>query len=993
MKDVDLNQIHFGEKGLINWMFVFGAVFVSAPIISTIISVIGVLMLCLFKNYKGVDKTEKKELWRRNLSLISSKGDVTQTDEVAETDERTSIEFWKYFIDILNIGFSNEKISKLIIVIDNLDRIDEKEALKVWSTLQTFFQTNDHSTYEKKTMGKIWVIVPYDREGLSKLWRNDNNNKSIEIIDSANSFFDKCFQLRLEVPKPIMTGWECFAENCINEGLYGWPEREREEVLQVLKRTRRNLADVPTPRAVKTFVNQVGALRKISDNSITTKSICYYVIIRFIRENSWSVDKVRESLLNSQWNDDADKRYIDESELGEISGLIFGVSKNKGMQLLLIPELSKLLDSGDGDKLRAMAKRFGPGFWPPFEYLMHSQGNSVHNIYQSKGILNGLWEEYSSKILPYIKNSDTIKTEFPDTSTVEAMVCHIKLLQQSNLNVHGLWYKLMSKFDRYMNSDKGIAADDISKNLKACWNVIDEKPEVFINSNIEVPENWLSWADVTNKNFQDACKLYAPKGDQDEKLSELIVPGKEVDPRMLHLLEYCIGCDQNQWMKLVEACVSHINHQNGAGGQALHSVVILHILLKTYNIDDEAKKKIAEVSKTHQFWTMVHDQRRDKTFTTVGYVFALIAFDGEMQNSNVQQNGNATAGFATAKTFWSQRSRDNAVSVFEIINKYNLNDLVWNSASDHNNALIADIFSIYLDMDSEFFFSTHNFFERFGVLLEWSKEIGKNMGVVELANYLVDNFSLDSKLAELTPDSIKEKCLMFQVLVDAAGSKIDLSAFDKPINEITVEDWMNSLQNDTCMWKVPCAIRKHNNKFNLGLSLYEALYKYSELWARNEASPSAELIDSWVDLVSVLDKSSFENYCYRVTISVFKCDLNVDESFVRSHANFIDPNILVEKIQGRVYVLLEDAVANSNQIGKLMLILLVLQSAKIEFNPEQVSVLQENIESRLVVEENENYKLLFTELLKALGIKVKKLKETKDSGSSTKNKAAKGKKP
>jgi len=90
---------------------------------------------------------------------------------------------------------------------------------------------------------KIWILVPYDEEGLEKLWANRNDDPSCkkpETInkDCAKSFFDKCFQLRIEVPKLILTGWESFCKESINQALIGWDEKEKNEVLNVLKLTR-----------------------------------------------------------------------------------------------------------------------------------------------------------------------------------------------------------------------------------------------------------------------------------------------------------------------------------------------------------------------------------------------------------------------------------------------------------------------------------------------------------------------------------------------------------------------------------------------------------------------------------------------------------------------------------------------------------------------------------------------------------------------------------
>ena len=42
------------------------------------------------------------------------------------------------------LGGKHER--KVVMVLDNLDRVDAKDALSIWSTLQTFFQCGDNRT-------------------------------------------------------------------------------------------------------------------------------------------------------------------------------------------------------------------------------------------------------------------------------------------------------------------------------------------------------------------------------------------------------------------------------------------------------------------------------------------------------------------------------------------------------------------------------------------------------------------------------------------------------------------------------------------------------------------------------------------------------------------------------------------------------------------------------------------------------------------------------
>ena len=104
---------------------------------------------------------------------------------------------------------------RAVIVVDNLDRVDPADARAIWSTLQTFLQ--DRQSGSEVWLKKLWVIVPYDCEGMKKIWeRTDDNGKASTTPppgtetpqvstdpSAAVSFMDKCFQLRFEVPPPV----------------------------------------------------------------------------------------------------------------------------------------------------------------------------------------------------------------------------------------------------------------------------------------------------------------------------------------------------------------------------------------------------------------------------------------------------------------------------------------------------------------------------------------------------------------------------------------------------------------------------------------------------------------------------------------------------------------------------------------------------------------------------------------------------------------------
>lgn len=169
----------------IDWLLVFGILLTLLPLFVT--------LGCWF--------------WKKDeFKLFESESAENYTQDITEDGERTSIEFERLFSEIMSlvIGKSDSEYERCIIVIDNLDRIEAKSSQGIWSTLQTFFQHRSSSNSHLDWKDKLWFIVPFDREGLSKIWQQENDNSDIDV---ARSFFDKCFQVIAEVPTPVMSGW------------------------------------------------------------------------------------------------------------------------------------------------------------------------------------------------------------------------------------------------------------------------------------------------------------------------------------------------------------------------------------------------------------------------------------------------------------------------------------------------------------------------------------------------------------------------------------------------------------------------------------------------------------------------------------------------------------------------------------------------------------------------------------------------------------------
>ena len=131
--------------------------------------------------------------WLRNLlcskekkySLFETEANVDTIYETSREEERSSVEFERYFGEILQIV--STEIDSMIMVIDNLDRINSEDALRVWSTLQAFVQNKNPVATEGGRLFK-WIIVPYAQEGLRKIWAEGEDDRPLSLWTKVFSF-------------------------------------------------------------------------------------------------------------------------------------------------------------------------------------------------------------------------------------------------------------------------------------------------------------------------------------------------------------------------------------------------------------------------------------------------------------------------------------------------------------------------------------------------------------------------------------------------------------------------------------------------------------------------------------------------------------------------------------------------------------------------------------------------------------------------------------
>jgi len=284
---------------------------------------------------------------------------VTETrTETIENPDPTSVEFDDTFSKLMDDALSDGE-RRIVLVLDNLDRVDPKNALSIWSTLQTFLHHQEHG--KPTWFNRLWVLIPHDPSGIRRLW-----NKAQESDEVARAFLDKSFQVRFEVPPPVLSDWHAYLLALLKQALPNHHDQEFHVIYRTFQHVAVSAGSSPTPRDLKLYVNDIGALHRQRQDEFPLAHLAYYVVLCRRRTN------VPEGLLNGDVPEPELAPLLPEDAADNLAALAFNVDVPRGRQLLLREPIRTALTRGEPAPLQDLAKNNAEGFWEVLEMVATS---------------------------------------------------------------------------------------------------------------------------------------------------------------------------------------------------------------------------------------------------------------------------------------------------------------------------------------------------------------------------------------------------------------------------------------------------------------------------------------------------------------------------------------------------------------------------------------------------------------------------------------------
>lgn len=789
---VDYEKVTVPWTGYMNgpaWLLWLGLLFALAP-----------MLVIAWWNFFG-DIDNGKRIW----DIFEAKSNENYTQDITEDGERTSIEFERYFTEILNyaLGQDSSRYDRAVLVIDNLDRVEPEHAKNIWSTLQTFFQHRASASDIHRSWGdRLWFIVPFDRVGLSKIWEaasrdNDSDKKQDGL---ASSFLGKCFQLTAAVPEPVMSAWADYLEGCIAKSLTGWSESEKEEVSETYQHFVSNLEQSPTPREIRLTVNQIGMFGLAWGGKVSAEAICLFAMLRQRQTDR----ELRSSLLKKGLPDNYQSRIPETDLKSELAGLLFGVSKHKGLQLLLAPEIHSALRDSDSEYLQELVEKHDRAFWIVWqakksEWLPTDNHADDYKIAFTSAVYKGL-SDYIPRLSYDIIQLEKAWIDSSDNWQIDKYDYVKPMSEMANLSSNRTGFlnwlqqtiskKLASlikqvgteKFNRYELSNLNKLVLFLEQENQAL------KPSTYQNLNLE---NWKEWLDAIEHQELKFDMVLPIKGTIEQLAAEANFNQNTLNTEAISHLRNTLNVypKSGEWGPVAEKMISWAN----LAGREINCEPFYNLYLQLIATQNNSTaSKLRKTASEAPFWQRSSQSIIEEN-ASLPILAAISCKDKLQEFSHVG---------ASIQTFWSSEHDDDTPQIiFDSLKDLKALETLWLLARDQQNLLALQI--IRLKHEPELFSLAEGtmYLDEYGWL--------KDDEIAEFAKRLCQHGSFENSIESMSGNaSLYHK--VFSIF-NRYGDDKAKTFINSEVNTITTEDWIKHLV--ACKDLLQC-INSKNHKFS-----------------------------------------------------------------------------------------------------------------------------------------------------------------------------------
>lgn len=421
----------------------------------------------------------------------------TKIESISE--EEPSVRDFQNWMSEIDNDLENKKI---ILVLDNFDRLPKEYILSIWSSIHVFFA--------EKNYNNIKIIITFDRKHIKNAFLNLNGKLNDE--DFANDYINKTFDIVFRVSSPILSSWKSFLKNNWEKAFSEFNKDEYEKVEQAYE----ILRPIITPREIIAFINSFIS-QKLLEDSIPDRYIAIYLLC----EQTVLEDPLK-AITELKYLHGLELMYKDDEEFEKnITALAFQIKPENALEVIYKKQLFNSLVNEDINEFMKISKiNIFPSiihsvvsslsdFRKPIIVLDHLK--SIDQVSSSKKM--AIWQTIFSKVR---------NLELEENGIEEFQLLLLKNLKETNRKKY--LKLLINKFSIVSdNFDYGLYIKNLNELEIFCLSEeLELNPFDYINELQVNPEELKFFIDETKGKFVK-YKLVYDLDEVDEYLASLTV--------------------------------------------------------------------------------------------------------------------------------------------------------------------------------------------------------------------------------------------------------------------------------------------------------------------------------------------------------------------------------------------------------------------------------------------------------------------------------------
>lgn len=274
--------------------------------------------------------------WRRKgvFSLrIFQDGERTRTT-VTSSGAANSITFQETFSKIVEMAVENTD-RKIIVVLDNMDRLEEQEQLMAWSTVEAFIDA------KFSLKNRVWFVLPLSYAESHE----EGEGQSLTSAKLRENLADKMFLTEFRVPELVLTDWVAYVRTLCQKILTHADVKIQEAVARVIVSWQRQIDERPRPRGLRAIINQIGGLYHQWRDDVPLDVIALYVVK--IQDIESKGERLLDETLIADFAEVPGRNAVRcENISQELAMLHFSAPREKALQILVRDSFSKAMTTG-----------------------------------------------------------------------------------------------------------------------------------------------------------------------------------------------------------------------------------------------------------------------------------------------------------------------------------------------------------------------------------------------------------------------------------------------------------------------------------------------------------------------------------------------------------------------------------------------------------------------------------------------------------------------